>query len=427
MAQSRIHLTRRGFVGGTAAAASALALGVHRVPRALGQDLGPIKIVSPLPLSGPLASDGIEMQRGLQLAVEEANAAGIAGGQIELVTIDSEDMSAEKVVTTFQRAIDEEEADAIIIGYAAGTGPEYEIVAEAGVPYIHFNTYEATAKVVREDPEKYSMIFQGDPTEVWYGRGLPVFMQGLIDSEQWTPANNKVAIVTSDNGYSVSIANLFREGVEAMGWEVAVFEQVITPVSEWGPTLAKIRDAQPAFICNTDYNPADLATFTKGFIADPSPALLYEQYGPSIPEFLELAGEDANGVIWSTVIGVLPDEAGNAFRERYEAKFGEAPGFSNAGSCYDAVMFYLEAVVKAGDPKDYAAVSDAIRAMNYRGVCGTYVIDPADNTAVPYPDATDDPEKGLPHLYFQIQDGKQMVIGPDPFVQSEFQLPPWLA
>jgi len=429
------RVDRRRLIQGSALGAGALTAGMSSFSLAraaapalqeAGCDFGPIVIGAALPITGFLASDGQEMQRGLEMAIAEAKAAGIVGGNIELRVVDTEEMGPERIITAFRRLIDEEQVDAIIIGYAVGTGPEYDIVAEAGIPYMHVATYEATAKLVRENREKYYMIFQGDPTEVWYGTGLPGFFQNLIDTGQWTPANNKAAVITSDNPYAILIADLFTEGIQELGWEVPMREQVVTPVSDWGSVLSKIRDTEPAIIVNTDYTPSDLATFTRGFIEDPSPALLYEQYGPSIPEYLELAGSAANGVIWSTVIGVLPDEMGNAFRQRYQDMFGEPPGFSNSGSEYDMVNIYLRAVAMAGGPKDRPAVCANIANMIHRGVCGTYRFMPDDLTVPPYPAEFNDPSLAMPHLYFQIQEEQHQVIGPAPYIQSEFQLPPWL-
>jgi branched-chain amino acid transport system substrate-binding protein len=428
-ADRHARLNRRTVLKGTAAGAGALAVGVSPVARNRAAAADTITIVSPIPLTGPLASDGQEMKRGLEMAVAEAKAAKMAGGaDIKLVQIDTSSMTPEIVSTTFSRAIDEENADAIIIGYATGTTPEYDILAEADdpPPYIHFNTFEATAKIVRGDPEKYYMVFQGDPSEIWYGQGILTLMQSLQASGAWKPANKTAAVVTSDNLYSQSIAGAFKDGVTKLGWKVAVDEKVPTPVSDWTAVLGKIREAQPAMIVNTDFNPADLATFTKGIVEDPPPALLYEQYGPSIPEFIKLAGDAANGVVWSTVIGVLPDKTGEAWKQRYTQKWGEEPGLSNSGSCYDAVMLYLKAVEQAGGAKDRKKVCDAIRGMTYRGVCGAYRFDPADQTAIPYPDVAKEPEQGMPHLFFQIQNKQQVLMAPDPFTTGAFQLPPWL-
>jgi branched-chain amino acid transport system substrate-binding protein len=388
--------------------------------------IGKIRIGAALPLTGNAAADGQEMKRGLEIAVAEARAGKLAGGDIETVVMDSKDMGPQTLVTVFSRLIQQEKVDAIIIGYATGTGPELDIVAEAGIPYMHVSTSEVAVKPVRANPEKYWMVFQADPTEVWYGRDIPRFMQQLEKDKSWKPANRRAAVVTSNNPYSVSIAKLFTEGVKKNGWEVPVFEQVITPVSSWNAVIGKIRKAEPAFIVNTNYTPSDLATFTKEIVKDPPPALLFEQYGPSIPEFIKLAGDAANGVLWSTVVGILPDKIGDDYRARYQKRFGDAPGFSNAGTEYDMVNIYLNAVGLAGSPEDRRLVCQNILDTSYRGVCGTYRFTKSDHTVPPYPSEVDDPSIGMPHLYFQIQDGQQVPVGPAPYTKGKVQLPPWL-
>jgi branched-chain amino acid transport system substrate-binding protein len=405
----------RATAGGTDTASSGGAGGI-----------GKIRIGAALPLTGNAAADGQEMKRGLEIAVAEARAKKLAGGDIDTVVMDTKDMGPQTLVTVFNRLIQQEKVDAIIIGYATGTGPELDIVAEAGIPYMHVSTSEVAVKPVRENPEKYWMVFQADPTEVWYGRDIPRFMQQLIKEKTWSPANKRAAVVTSNNPYSVSIAKLFSQGVKNMGWDVPVFEQVVTPVSSWNAVIGKIKKAQPAFIVNTNYTPSDLATFTKEIVKDPPPALLFEQYGPSIPEFIKLAGDAANGVLWSTVVGILPDKIGNDYRARYQKRFGEAPGFSNAGTEYDMVNIYLNAVGLAGSPKERRLVAQNIQNSSYRGVCGTYRFTTSDHTVPPYPSVVDDPSVGMPTLYFQIQDGKQVPVAPAPYTQGKVQLPPWL-
>ncbi|MDR0808023.1 MAG: hypothetical protein LBE86_02665 [Gemmobacter sp.] len=47
---------------------------------------------------------------------------------------------------------------------------------------------------------------------------------------------------------------------------------------------------------------------------------------------------------------------------------------------------------------------------------------------LPYPDATNDPSMGLPHLFYQLHDPEDppALIAPEPFADSTFELPPWL-
>ena len=94
------------------------------------------------------------------------------------------------------------------------------------------------------------------------------------------------------------------------------------PISEWGPTLAKIRQDPPGLIVITHFYPGDLAQFMIQFVRNPTPSLVYMQYGPSIPAFRDVGKEAVNGVLYATVIAALQDEIGNDFEKRYKAKFG---------------------------------------------------------------------------------------------------------
>jgi branched-chain amino acid transport system substrate-binding protein len=95
----------------------------------------------------------------------------------------------------------------------------------------------------------------------------------------------------------------------------------------------------------TTFSPADNAAMAQQFVENPMPAVLYQQYGPSVPEYLDLAGPAAEGVVWSTVLGRLPDTIGQNWVSRYEAKFGETPGWANAPGNYDLINTWAKAVL----------------------------------------------------------------------------------
>jgi branched-chain amino acid transport system substrate-binding protein len=65
----------------------------------------------------------------------------------------------------------------------------------------------------------------------------------------------------------------------------------------------------------------------------------------------------------------------------------------------------------------------------YRSVSGTISYHPKWQAAVPYPDAVHDPSLGLPHLFYQIQgaDQERALIAPEPYADSRFELPSWIA
>jgi branched-chain amino acid transport system substrate-binding protein len=384
-----------------------------------------IKLGSASPTSGPYSGDGQEMVRGQELAVADINAnGGVLGRQLELVVVDAEDPYAPERMVNAARRLTNEGVAAVFSGYTTTTSAEYDVYAEYGAPMFHLNTFQPNADYVADNG--IDNIYHSCPTEVWYGPGFIQFMQRLIDGRLWTPSSESAAVITSNDPYSISIAQTVEDDLRGLGWDIPVSEEVTAPLTEWGPVLAQIRQNPPGLIFHSDYIPGDLASFQQQFRSDPTPSLMYQQYGPSIPEYLELAGTDADGVIWSTVIGTLPDEIGTAFKDAYREEYDAEAGLSQAGGQYDLVHLWEQAAGLAGDPTDFEAVNASIKRLTYRGVSGTYRYKPGELTAIPYPDEASDPSLGMPHLTFQIQNQEQVLIDPFPYEQGEFQLPAWL-
>jgi branched-chain amino acid transport system substrate-binding protein len=389
-----------------------------------GSNGGTIGIGSASPVSGPYSGDGQEMTRGQELAVADINArGGVLGRELEIVVGDVEDLAPEKMVATARRLTNDGVA-AVFSGYTSTTSAEFDVYGEYGAPMFHLNTFQPNADYVADNA--IENIYHSCPTEVWYGPGFILFMQRLIDSGAWTPSSESAAVITSNDPYSISIAQTVEADLRELGWDIVVSEEVTAPLTEWGPVLARIRQNPPGLIFHSDYIPGDLASFQQQFRSDPTPSLMYQQYGPSIPEYLELAGSDADGVIWSTVIGTLPDDIGQAFKDRYREEYGAEAGLSQAGAQYDLVHLWAQAAAMTGDPFDFDGVNENLKRMSYRGVSGTYRYKPGELTAIPYPDEVSDPSLGMPHLTFQIQDQEQVLIDPFPYEQGEFQLPEWL-
>jgi branched-chain amino acid transport system substrate-binding protein len=386
----------------------------------------PYQIGSPYPTTGPYAADGVQMTNGTQLAIEEINAAGgIAGRKINRVIVDTVVNSPEGVTAAFNKLVSMN-VDAIVGGYVQVDAPTYTIVPPYGAPYLHGNTLQEGVDKVIADPQKYHMIFNVDPTEVWYGKGFPRFMSDLIASGRYSPPGHTISVIQGDLVYSQTIAAATQTAMKQAGWTVTGLEKVVTPVSDWGPVISAVHSQKPAIVYNAHPAPADQAAFMKQFVANPTNSLVYLQYGPSIPQFLQLAGSAANGAIWSTVIGNVGDSLGKAFVQKYTSRFGQPPGLANAPQGYDTIGLLAQAWGMVGNPRDFVGVSDALRTMRYRGASGTiYMNQPGQYTSA-YPDASDDPSLSMPHLYLQVQNGQHKVIYPPPYAQATFQKPPWI-
>jgi branched-chain amino acid transport system substrate-binding protein len=117
----------------------------------------------------------------------------------------------------------------------------------------------------------------------------------------WTPPNKKIAIIKVDYAYNVMPADEFAKRVEQDGYEIVINETTQFGVAEWGPILSRIESAHPAYVTFWNLDPTDAARFIKQFSdrfgEDGIDALVYMQYTPSIPEFLQLAGKSADGLV----------------------------------------------------------------------------------------------------------------------------------
>jgi branched-chain amino acid transport system substrate-binding protein len=435
-------VTRRELLGTSAAAGgAALAVGgvggylIGRSTADDGDDGGAvagggdgeqIRAVGIFPLGGFIAADGEEMRNGVVMAIDELNAnGGVLGAQIEYIEIDDGDSNAEDVTTAFNRAVETEDPDVIFSGYHLASGPEFDIVADAERLYFNVNTQQRWIDLYDKNPEKYWGSFQCDPADTWYGGGFALWVNDMVESGR-IELKKTAAILAGDDAYDSWIAQNFEEKIKELGWEV-VHKGTFTAgrVPDWGPILAGVRSNPPGMLFTTDYNPADDAAMAKQWAQNPVPGtLVYQQYGPSVPEYLNLAGEAANGMIWATVLGLLPDEIGNNFRKRYQAKFNKAPGWANAGGCYDEVMVWAQAVRAAGTWSDYKRVATEAEKVIHRGTTGGITLSKS-HAGLAYPGQTDDPSIGQAHIIAQLQGGKQVVISPEPYTTGDFQPPPW--
>ena len=440
---------RRKFLtmGGIAAASGGMLAGInsaamaqtHKLEPGIGgisADGEPIPIGGGVPLTGWAAADGIEFKRALEMACDEINAmGGILGRPLEPVFEDTKEQGAGNTIPAMQRLIDRHGVHAIVNGYNTGAvTQEYDTIADAGIIYIHHNTDIVHHTTVGDDPDRYYGIFMGDPAEYWYGEGLLAFLNGLVDSGEWNPSNRKIAIVTGSQNYSMVIANAIQDNAEKYGWDISLFETVVVPISEWGPTLAKIRNDPPACIAVTHWVPQDLAQFMIQFTPNPTDSLVYMQYGPSLAAFREIGKENTEGVLYSTVIAALQDEMGQAFIKRYKDRFGADSSPLVGAQVYDSAHYYAIAAALAGGtggPGEYEQnrlISERLRRTIHRGVMGTTHFFYPEQAAIPYPDATNDPSLGMPHQYLQIQDFTKdpAMIAPPPFETAKFVMPPWI-
>jgi branched-chain amino acid transport system substrate-binding protein len=383
----------------------------------------PILIGAPMPLTGPYASDGEQMKMALELGVSEVNAAGgLLGRELKIIYGDVVEVSPENVKAVGERLLGAG-VDVVLTGYDSPGAVNVKVYGGGQhIPYLHGNAKTACTELVAKDPQTYSNVFQYTYSEIVYGKDAVDKLFKVPEQIGWTPPNKKVAIVKVDYPYASIPAVEFGKLCKQMGYEVVVDETHNFGMVEWGPILSKIEAGQPSFITFWNPAPADAAAFMNQFVnkfaAKGFPALMYMQYVPSMPEFLQLTGKNADGLVWAggaTDTGPKYQE----FKKRWMDKFGKEPVGLYSHCTYDAFNLWVEAVKKVGCADCYDKVCDAIRTNVYVGLGGTYKFDPVDQSALPGDDL-------FPIGWNQIQDGKHVAITPARLATGTYKLPPWI-
>ncbi|MEW5722512.1 MAG: ABC transporter substrate-binding protein [Thermodesulfobacteriota bacterium] len=394
----------------------AVAVGLGWNP-AWAQDKKPLKIGAPLPLTGSYAADGEHMKMGLELAVDDLNAAGgLLGRPVELVTYDVEDLLAETVAASAEYLIKKQDVDVVIEGYG-GYGPDF--LAYGGkydVPFLHGSGSVRGAEMVAQDPAAYWNMFQVFSVEAEYGIRS---YQGLTSFEkEYQYPNKKIALIHGDLEWDLNYTKAVADLAAKDGWEVVMDETVPYGTTDWGPILTKIREAKPAVISCSILSVADIASFVKQFTENPTSSLLDISYMVVFKEVQDAVGESLTGVMGYVTSYVRPGPENDQWKARFEKKFGMPVPLTTPPSTYDTVMVWVEAVKKVGDPRNFKAVCEAIKANPYKGLLGVYDFNNPQQTVRPGPD--------FPIAYSQYQgQGKLAFFGQDPFLLPPYMKPAW--
>ena len=323
-----------------------------------------IKIGGVFSLSGPVAVYGVECRQGIDLAIEEINAAGgINGKMIEMITEDDEG-NPEKTVNAYKKLTTKDRVNVIIGSMTSGC-----CSAMASLAQNQKVVMIAPAATAPEITQVGDYIFRTcfiDPFQGTVGGRFVIENLGL-----------KKAAVLYDigNDYSVGLYENFKKAVEAGGGTIVSAESYATGDKDFNAQLTKIKNAQPEVVYLPDYY-ATVALIAKQLRAQ----------GINTP----IVGADG----WDGVVTNAGDEVLNGFYSNhyaadstdpkvvnfvkaYKAKYNSAP-VSFAALGYDS-MYLLKDALLTADPSDSASVRDALAKVSGSYVTGQLHFDDSRN------------------------------------------------
>ncbi|MDO8384070.1 MAG: ABC transporter substrate-binding protein [Microbacterium sp.] len=394
------------------------------VSRALSKR--PFLLGAALPLTGAAVNDGIEMMRGIQLAVEEINRAGGIHGRLVQPEIVDVDINNVESVRAAMAELSRRDVDVLTSGYLAHQDVAHDAAADAGLPYLHAATLGAMEDRVADDPARYGRIFQVCPSDTTYAPKFVEFMTTLRDERSWQPPS-RLLIVLEQASWGLIDFGVRRAArlAEAHGWELEV-RKVSSDLGEsWALAAEAAIASDPAAVMIGSYFVPDHVDVIRRLQAVGSSALIYSIYAPSVPEFREELGAAGDGVLWATTTGTYSDSIGLAFASRFQRRFGITPGRSHAGIAYDRTHIIAQSWARTDDFRNFDQVAARIRTSTYRGVNGSYYFNTPSQTAQGYSEGSGDPSLSQAHLIYQIQGGRQEIVSPRPYNTARFQMPPW--
>lgn len=324
---------------------------------------GPVKIVglAEKPPEGPNAIP--DSAEGWEMAVE-AIGDEICGQKFEFVRIPASPTDGSAAVNAYLQALDEEPT--AIVGLPSSTAvlaaaPE---VKKNGVPTI-FMALAPQAFANAEAGSEWGFTIR--PRNDSIAEEVVRYMADELDAK-------RIGLLCANNAFGTTGCDAAAAAAEDAGVEIVARESNEVTDTDLTAKVTALKNA----------NPDAVLTFTF-----PNPlVVLYKQaltagldvpiYGHSSAGLIMGALSDAERAnAWGSddcVPVTNPDKAD--WVSAYETKFNKkmlGSGYAVA-EAYDSVMLVAEAVKQAGST-DHAAVAEALRTMEYEGVCTTYKAD----------------------------------------------------
>lgn len=375
----------------------------------------PILLGTLASLTGQANDEGQELVRGAALAVEEINAGGgILGRPVEHLVVDADLYDADAVRADMQRLIDAE-VDAITTHYSSAENPFLlDMAADYGRPFLHLDTFERHVDLVRTSPTRYGTIFQTCPSEKYYSLAFLRFLRELSGLRSGAADTGRISLVELDTPSAHIDANGFADAVERIGWTIDHRVSVPFHDADWSRIVDRIVSSNADIVLVAHFVTDEIVEFRRQLVRRGFSGLTYFVYAASSPRFTELLGDEAEGVVWSSVTSRTDSVIARTFQRDYSMRFGTVPGPTQSSSAYDQVQL-LAAAWRQNGGTDSDGVCTILRKNLHRGLNGTYFLGDEGQSPLSYPDGTSDPTIGMPLLTCQIQDGQPVVVSPTPF------------
>lgn len=320
-------------------------------------------------LSGDVSTYGQSLTHGVELALEEINAAGgVLGKQIEIVKIDNRSDTTEAANASTRLATRDKVVTILGPATSGNTKAASPPAMENKVPLVSASATDDDV-TVDSNGNVREYIFKTCFSDSFQGVTMANFAFGDLEAK-------KVAILydnTSD--YAKGLTNSFKETFNDLGGTILSEEAYQAKDTDFKAVLTNIKATNPELLYVPGYyEEVGLIARQARELGIDVPILGADGYDS--PKLVEIAGAEAlNGVYYTnhySSMDTAPEIV--AFKEAFMAKHDREPDAFNAQG-YDLGYFFADAVERAGEA-DPEKIRDAFASTkDFKAITGTITID----------------------------------------------------
>jgi branched-chain amino acid transport system substrate-binding protein len=317
----------------------ALLLAAALVPlhaRAQTSSGDPVLIGVSGPLTGQYAQYGAQWQKGFDLALTEANAAGGVDGRAIAIHFEDSQSDPRQTVAIAQKFVADPRVVMEIGDFSSAASMAASPIYQRGklVQFGFTNSHPDFTK-------GGDYMWTDAPDQAEDMPNLAAFAVSKLGMKRF-------GLLYIDGDWGRTSEKLFSDAVGAHGAEVVAAEAYLPAEQDFRSTIVRVRDAKPDSIALVSYYPdgAQIVRQLRQVGVDLPVIAAGSVYSP---KFLELGGTATNGVYTETnFFPADPRPAVQDFVKRYRAKYGTGEPDAYVARAYDAMNVAIAALRKGG-------------------------------------------------------------------------------
>ena len=313
-------------------------------------------------LTGDNASFGTSQNNGVQMALEEINAAGGVLGKKIVLTVEDNETKQGETTTIARKLISQDHVLAVIGEVASSKSLEAAPICQASkIPQIA--TAATNPRVTQTGDYIFRVCFTDDFQAV-------VIARFVLEKLKL----NKIAFMTDvKQDYSVGLTNIAKDYLTKNGATIVKEQSYSSGDKDFRAQLTDLKAAAPDVIAITGYYP-EAALIAKQARQFGIKATLVGGDGWDGSSLIPVGGKAIEGSYFSNHFSVEDTSPlVQTFVQKYKQKYNATPdAFAALG--YDAMKLLADAITRAGTPdpeKIRAAIQDT---ENFPGVSGKITI-----------------------------------------------------